>query len=256
MMTFGSLFAGIGGFDLGLERAGMKCQWQVEINPFCRKILAKHWPRVKKYDDIKKTGKHNLEPVDLICGGFPCQPFSLAGKRRGQKDDNFLWPEMARIIEELNPTWVVCENVPGLINMELDQMLTDLENKNYETGAFVIPACGIGAKHFRYRVWIVAHTKLPRLEGLHKESWRKCLQSIEKTIPRHNWEATPKILRRADGFSRKLDKPLNYKDRIEALGNAVVPQLVEGIGVMIKAAQYNTRNKRWEEKRTVRNKKN
>lgn len=109
MITFGSLFSGIGGFDLGLERAGMVCKWQVENNEFCQKVLTKHWPNVSRFGDIKNVTKEQLEPVDLICGGFPCQPFSQAGKQRGKADDRYLWPEMLRVIRELKP----CVNPPS-----------------------------------------------------------------------------------------------------------------------------------------------
>ena len=159
MMTFGSLFAGIGGFDLGLERAGMQCQWQVEIDPYCQRVLVNHWPNVKRYGDIRECGKHNLSPVDLICGGFPCQPFRVAGKRGGKADDRYLWPQMLRVIREVRPAWVLGENVAGIINMELDTVLADLEAEGYEVQTFVIPACGVDAPHRRDRVWIVAHTE-------------------------------------------------------------------------------------------------
>ena len=119
MPTFGSLFAGIGGIDLGLERASWECRWQVEIDPFCQKVLAKHWPDVRRYGDVRDCGKHNLETVDLIAGGFPCQPYSLAGKRGGESDDRNLWPEYRRIVAELRPAWVLAENVPGIINRNM-----------------------------------------------------------------------------------------------------------------------------------------
>lgn len=158
-MKFGSLFAGIGGFDLGLERSGMRCEWQVEIDEFCNKVLEKHWRDVPRFGDIRECGKRNLAPVDVICGGFPCQPFSVAGKRRGKEDDRHLWPEMLRVISELKPTWVIGENVSGFINMGLDVAFADLEAEGYEVEAIVLPACGVNAPHQRYRVFIVAHTK-------------------------------------------------------------------------------------------------
>jgi DNA (cytosine-5)-methyltransferase 1 len=157
-MKFGSLFAGIGGFDLGLERAGMECAWQVEIDDFCNRVLEKHWPDVRRHRDVREVGKHNLKPVDLICGGFPCQPFSVAGKRAGKEDDRHLWPEMFRIIQELKPHWVIGENVGGFINMGLDESISDLEGEGYEVQAFVIPACAVNAPHRRDRVWIVANS--------------------------------------------------------------------------------------------------
>jgi len=156
-MRFGSLFAGIGGFDLGLERAGMECAWQVEIDPFCQQVLAKHWPDIKRYSDVRECGKHNLEPVELICGGFPCQPHSVAGKRRGAADDRDLWPEYRRIVEELRPRWVLAENVPGIRTTILDQVLSDLDNLGYTTGTLNIPAVAFDAPHIRERILIVAH---------------------------------------------------------------------------------------------------
>ena len=118
--TFGSLFAGIGGLDLGLERAGMVCSWQVEIDEYCRRVLAKHWPDVERFEDVRECGAHNLEPIDLICGGFPCQPHSVAGKRKGAADDRDLWPEYFRIVAELRPRYVLAENVPGIVTTYLD----------------------------------------------------------------------------------------------------------------------------------------
>lgn len=157
-MKVGSLFSGIGGIDLGLERAGMQIAWQVEIDPFCRRVLEKHWPNVPKYGDIRELRGDELEPVDLICGGFPCQPFSYAGKRRGKEDDRYLWPEMLRIIKALKPRWVLGENVAGIVNLALDTVLSDLEGEGYETATFIIPACAVGAPHRRDRVWIIAYS--------------------------------------------------------------------------------------------------
>ena len=116
-MTHGSLFAGIGGFDLGFQWAGIETVWQVEIDDYCRQVLARHFPEAERFSDIRDCGAHNLKPVDIISGGFPCQPFSHAGKRRGTEDDRYLWPEMLRVIAEIRPTWVVGENVSGIISM-------------------------------------------------------------------------------------------------------------------------------------------
>lgn len=157
MLTFGSLFSGIGGFDLGFERAGMRCAWQVEKDPYCLRVLAKHWPDVPRYEDIYDVGKHNLEPVDIIAGGFPCQPHSLAGKRKGADDDRNLWPEYRRIVGEMQPAGVIGENVPGIRTTILDDILSDLEGLDYQVGTFVIPACAVGAPHIRERVFILAY---------------------------------------------------------------------------------------------------
>ena len=158
-MRFLSLFAGIGGFDLGLERAGMQCVGQVEINPFCQRVLAYHWPTVKRVSDIREVTGNEFGAVELICGGFPCQPFSVAGKQRGKADDRYLWPEMLRVIQAYRPTWVLGENVAGIVNMALDTVLSDLEAQGYKCEAFIIPACAVDAKHERKRVWIVGHSE-------------------------------------------------------------------------------------------------
>ena len=158
-MRFGSLFAGIGGFDLGLERAGMTPAWQVEIDDYCNRVLEKHWPDVRRYRDVKEVGKHNLEPVDLICGGFPCQPYSVAGKRKGAEDDRNLWPDYLRIVRELRPTWVVGENVPGIIPMYFDTVLSDLEGEEYTCWTFNIPACAVDAPHRRERIFVVGYSE-------------------------------------------------------------------------------------------------
>ncbi len=192
-MIAGSLFSGCGGMDLGLEWAGIGIAWQVEINKDCLKILERHWPEVPKYGDIRTVGKHNLSPVDLICGGPPCQPASVSGKRRGAEDDRWLWPEAVRIVRELLPPWLLFENPPGICSLVqfdetlevderiyareemasgrfavgrsveregrgvLDAILEDLEEIGYEVEAFIVPAQGINAPHERARVWIVGH---------------------------------------------------------------------------------------------------
>src|SRR3990167_5315568 len=188
MLTHGSLFSGIGGFDLGFERAGITTLWQVEIDPYCQAVIAKHFPDAKRYADVQSvhgilahaslerrqqdckgtlsneaphegwpsksnhqlasSGKGNsqgrcpacLPAVDVITGGFPCQPFSVAGKRRGISDDRWLWPQMRRVIEEVRPRWVVAENVLGLITLALDTVLSNLEALGYATGAVTVPA--------------------------------------------------------------------------------------------------------------------
>lgn len=156
-LTVGSLFSGIGGFDLGFERAGMKVIWQCEIDKYCQRVLHKHWPDVTIYDDIRLIDE-STPCADVIVGGFPCQPFSVAGKRRGTEDNRYLWPEMLRVISTIRPNWVVGKNVHGIISMELDNVLSDLEGEGYETVTFNIPACAVDAPHRRERVWIVAHS--------------------------------------------------------------------------------------------------
>lgn len=154
------LFSGIGGFSLGLERAGMQTVAFCEYDKHAQLVLKKHWPNVPIFDDVRTLdGKQFNGKVDVVCGGFPCQPFSVAGKQKGKSDERHLWPEMLRIITECQPTWVIGENVSGFVNMALDDCWSDLEAAGYEVQPFVIPACGVGAYHRRERVWIVGYTK-------------------------------------------------------------------------------------------------
>jgi len=259
-MTFGSLFSGIGGIDLGLERAGMKCLWQVEINPFCRRVLKKHWPDVKRLDNVKFAGAKNLEPVDLVAGGFPCQDVSEAGKRTGiQKDNNSgLWIEFHRIICELRPRYVFVENVTGLLIDGMGRVLGDLASIGYNAEWEVLSAADVGAPHLRKRVFIVAHSdsagrqeqrrnqpmepkKPPTERGrLHKIPEKAAANTTErrlqhcrtqpehpklgKTHPKNRgfWETEPDVGRVADGVPKRVD-------RLKGLGNAVVPQCAEYI---------------------------
>ncbi|MGR3218610.1 MAG: DNA (cytosine-5-)-methyltransferase [Candidatus Anammoxibacter sp.] len=154
------MFSGIGGFSLGLERAGMETVALCELEDYPVSILNKHWPDIKVHRDIRKLdGKQYRDSVDLVCGGFPCQPFSVAGKQGGYEDDRHLWPEMFRIIKECKPTWVIGENVAGFVKMALDDVLLDLEAEGYATQSFVIPACAVGAIHRRDRVWIIGYSE-------------------------------------------------------------------------------------------------
>ena len=162
-MTHLSLFTGIGGLDLAAEAAGFETVGQCEWADYPTAVLAKHWPDVPRWRDIRTlTGESfhertGLHTVDIISGGFPCQPFSVAGKRRGKDDDRYLWPEMLRVIRELQPAWVVGENVAGIIDMALDTVLADLEGLGYACQTFIIPAGGVNAPHKRERCAIVAH---------------------------------------------------------------------------------------------------
>lgn len=156
MLKVLDLFSGIGGFSLGLERTGgFKTVAFCEIDPFCQKILKKHWPEIPIYEDVRTCDYDG--PIDVICGGYPCQPFSLAGKRKGKEDDRHLWPTMFSLIKKHRPDWVLGENVAGHISMGLDSVLADLESEDYKCRTFIIPACALDAKHRRDRLWIVAH---------------------------------------------------------------------------------------------------
>ena len=181
MLTHVDLFSGIGGFSLAAEWAGFKTVVFCEKDEYCQAVLRKHWPEVPIWSDIKtfkwpmgnarcerpafiqeqtarvEQSGQGKDKITLLTGGFPCQPFSCSGKRRGKADDRYLWPEMFRVISEVRPTWVLAENVAGIVKMELDNCLSDLESEDYETETFIIPACAVDAPHRRDRVWIVAN---------------------------------------------------------------------------------------------------
>ena len=170
-LRVGSLFSGIGGFELGLERAGMEVAWQVEIEPYARRVLAKHWPDVPRCDDVRTFPPAPVKPwaVALVCGGCPCQPVSLAGHQKGEEDERWLWDDMCRVCDTLKPRWVVAENVPGLLSAcdglgrrgaLFGGVLRDLAALGYVVEWHCIPAGGpggVGAPHKRLRVWIIGH---------------------------------------------------------------------------------------------------
>tara|TARA_R100001244_G_scaffold115540_1_gene85767 strand:+ start:7 stop:1359 length:1353 start_codon:yes stop_codon:yes gene_type:complete len=176
MLKVTSLFSGIGGIDLGLEATGYyKTALFSEIDPFCQKILKKHWPNVPIIPDVRDINGKEIE-TDVLVGGFPCQPFSVAGKRKGKEDERHLWPEMFRIIKEARPPIVIGENVPGIINtqMALGQCVSDLESEGYKVQPVVLPACSVNAPHRRYRVFIIAmvdtdNLRFPQHSGEEKE---------------------------------------------------------------------------------------
>ena len=156
------LFAGIGGFELAARWVGWETIAVSEIDPFCQKILSYHFPGAQLHGDIKTTDFTGYNgQCDIITGGFPCQPFSSAGKRRGTADERYLWPEMLRVINEVKPRWVIGENVRGLVNWDgglvFDTVCAELENSGYEVQPFIIPACGVNAPHRRDRIWFVAN---------------------------------------------------------------------------------------------------
>ncbi len=196
------LFSGIGGFSLGLEAAGFETAAFCEYDQEAQKVLKKNWPEVPIFSDVRTLTKQELrdneiQDIGLICGGYPCQPFSVAGERRGAEDDRHLWPEMFRLIQELRPTWVIGENVAGHINMGLDEVLTDLEAEGYTARTFVIPACAVDAHHRRDRVWIIAHANSDSESNGSKHEQRMVENS--KCEPRRDSES---ITRRQDNKSK------------------------------------------------------
>lgn len=251
-MRVGSLFSGIGGIDLGLERAGFEIAWQVETDPYCRRVLGKHWPRTICYDDIRRIDWRTVTPVEVVCGGFPCQPFSVAGKRRGVEDDRYLWPEVVRCLDALRPAWFLGENVPGIIRLALDQVCVDLESLGYTVWPVCIPACAVDAPHIRQRVWILAHTardlrRTPRdarlipphgggaflantTSPVSEWHWAESGGPQGGPTDASWWSVEPDVGRVADGIPNRMD-------RLKGLGNAVVPQIVEELGHMMREVE-------------------
>ena len=169
-MTHGSLFSGIGGFDLAAEWMGWENVFHCEYDPFCQKVLNHHFPNSKLYEDIKTFDASNYSGrIDILTGGFPCQPFSNAGLRKGTEDDRHLFPQMLRIIREISPRYVVGENVRGLLNwsggLVFEEVCSDLENEGYDVTPYLLPACGKNAPHRRDRIWFVAYRKDIRCGG-------------------------------------------------------------------------------------------
>lgn len=263
-----SLFSGIGGLDLAAEWAGFETAGQCEFAEYPTRVLQKHWPDVPRWKDIRTLTKESfyertgLRTVDIVSGGFPCQPFSSAGKRKGKDDDRFLWPEMLRVISEIRPRWVVGENVAGIITLALDQVLSELEGQGYTAQAFLIPACAVDAPHRRDRVAIVAHTfdTYAGCERLQRDRRREHAQQSENvcealadadgarlqgrertgTLQRGTDQREPETCRPAcerschsgglpawtaePGVGRVVNGLPNRMDRVRCLGNAVVPQ--------------------------------
>lgn len=266
------LFAGIGGIALAAEWAGIETVAFCEREPYCQKLLNQNFPNVPVFDDVRTLNRQLLEDkgviepsgtIDIISGGFPCQPYSVAGKRRGTEDDRDLWPQMFRIIKELRPTWVVGENVANFANMELDRTLLDLESAGYEIQTFLIPAVAVEAPHERMRTFVVAHSKrLGREKRTSKERksrirrasdhFGNCGKTVADTISkrcnqmeqhdgggkkreetvREDWKCSVKP--RGDesrwaaepNVGRVAHGVPNRVDRIKGLGNAVVPQQI------------------------------
>jgi DNA (cytosine-5)-methyltransferase 1 len=304
MLRHVDLCSGIGGFALGFEWAGLsKPVLFCDVDPFCIEVLRKHWPDVPKANDVKELANEPevlVPDCDILTAGYPCQPFSLAGQRKGTEDDRHIWPHILRIVAQKRPTWCVFENVYGHISMGLDEVLADLEAESYATRTFIVPACGVNAPHKRERLWIVAKnvgdTSGCGLSGIDgwgsgQESEDRCADVADTTgirvqglrpggeqephshgeeevsvrgsedmadtdsqrAPRwstgredagdagqssrgkgqysrgmETWDFEPNVGRVANGIPRRVD-------RLKSLGNAVVPHIVEQLGLAIKA---------------------
>jgi DNA (cytosine-5)-methyltransferase 1 len=257
VLSVGSLFSGIGGFDLGLERAGMRVAWQCEADEFCRRVLTRHWPDVPCYPDVRELRADDVGRVDVLCGGFPCQDISSAGLRAGITGARSgLWGEYARLVGELRPRYVIVENVADLLARGMGTVLADLAALGYDAEWDCIPASAVGAPHQRDRVWIVAY---PNSKGQHglavdaqvasppqllvdtdRAGWENAQGRPGSSEPdgrpvpgpdalgrwAHVWATEPDVGRVVDGVSVGLDSGR----RIRSLGNALVPQIAEWLG--------------------------
>jgi DNA (cytosine-5)-methyltransferase 1 len=240
-LTVGSLFSGIGGLDLGLERAGMRVIWQSEIDLYSSRVLAKHWPDVPNYGDIKEIDWRTITRPDVICGGYPCQPFSTAGNRQGRQDPRHLWPWVLDAISELRPRYVILENVRGHLSLGGLSVIGELADSGYDAEWRIIPASSVGAYHRRERVVIVAYPQGQFGHGVidnernsgrpeaFPESRNSCRPENE---PGRFWETESGMDRVANGVP-------DLMDRLKGLGNAVVPQVAELVGRLV--IEHSTR---------------
>lgn len=237
-MRHGSLFSGIGGFDLAAEWMGWENVFHCEWNEFGQKVLKHYWPKAESYEDIKQSDFTKWSgSIDILTGGFPCQPYSSSGKRRGTEDDRHLWPEMLRAIREISPKYIVGENVFGLTNWNggvvFNEVHSDLEAEGYDVQAVVIPAGAKNAPHKRDRVWFVAHANsigLPKRNTQDTPNLSKTHGSKAQHSP-NDWKAFPTqspICGGDDGLPTELDGitfPKWRAESVKAYGNAIVPQV-------------------------------
>ena len=278
-LRHGSLFSGIGGFDLAAEWMGWDNVFHCEWNEFGQKVLKHYWPQAESFTDITKTDfTKYYGTVDIITGGFPCQPYSFAGKRKGKEDERHLWPEMCRAIREISPRFVVGENVRGLLNwnggLVFEEVCAELESYGYQVAPVIIPACAVGAPHRRERIWFVAyadgteqrnHRRTDNSEAekvrrknegnvsrelssygnaSNADSWRLERRRSKLTNQRNNWDRFPTqlpICGRNDGFSSELDGitfPKWRNETIKAYGNAIVPQVAFQIFKALEKSLY------------------
>lgn len=268
-LTVGSLFSGIGGFDLGLERAGMKVIWNCEIDPYACRLLKKHWPDVPNIGNIKEVNWNEITRPNVLCGGYPCQPFSTAGKRQGENDPRHLWPYFRDAISVLRPRYAILENVRGHLTLGGTTVIGDLAAIGYNAEWRVISAASVGANHRRDRIIIVAYPHRSPVElkcqrQIQKSNAQRRSQNVSDTssgdgrgaepyglcevfgqaaelresdsaigsLPNW-WKIEPDVGRVADGIPSRVD-------RLRGIGNAVVPQVAEYIGRIVIAHDLRT----------------
>ena len=235
-LTVGSLFSGIGGLDLGLERAGMKVIWQSEIDPYASAVLKKHWPDVVNHGNIKTIDWETVDRPDVLCGGYPCQPFSTAGKRQGTEDERHLWPWVLAAISRLRPRYAIMENVRGHLSLGGTTVIGELARIGYCAEWRVISANSVGAPHLRQRIFIVAYpqssdggiTEPHRMVTAFGQAAKLGKQNCSIRTIGDWWKSEPNVGRVADGVPARVD-------RLRGLGNAVVPQVAEVIGRLVIA---------------------
>lgn len=235
------LFSGIGGFSLGLEMTGgFETVAFCEIDLFCRKVLARHWPNVPIIEDIHNVRRDTVETVDVICGGFPCQPFSASGNQLGEDDPRYLWPELARVIGDFRPRFFILENVPNLLSIDSGNIfrgiLRDIAEIGYDAEWHVIPASAVGAPHRRDRLWIVGypqrqHDTRQLICGEFDQTWPEAQLGKLVRVPGTAFrdEAVAVFGGMDDGIPDRVD-------RLRALGNTIVPKLAAYIGKCIITA--------------------
>lgn len=237
MLTVGDIFAGVGGFSLGLERAGMQTRWFAEVDPFASAVLRKHWPGVPNHGDVRSVRAGSVECVDVICGGFPCQDISIAGSGRGLEGERSgLWREMRRIVGDLRPRYALVENVGALTSRGLAVVLGDLAEIGYDAEWHIVPAAAVDAPHLRERCWIVAvdadaalerveRRRPDRLEVTFAPALARLLGRDDAGAGWRDGPPVPAIRRMDDGLPTWL-----VRGQLAALGNAVVPAIVEIFG--------------------------
>ena len=264
------LCSGIGGFSLAFEGEGFKTVGFAEVDPYCSKVLAKNWPNVPNYGNVKEIADDptTLPEFDILTAGYPCQPFSSAGQRKGTDDPRHLWPDIRRIVQARRPTWCVFENVLGHVSMGIDEVLSALEDDGYQTEAFVVPAVAVDAHHRRDRVWIVAHTDRPHQQGGGLSSGgdtknpdtdvadKKQPMAHTDGVRQQGPGPSRQPINTATASDRETTEPINgclrqvwqteprvgrvanglpnQSHRLKALGNAIVPQVAQRIAYCIR----------------------